>query len=141
MAAYRSPEETGERRRTARCTLFAETEAESKGQAGAEVPVLRFVRPDLSAGCAGGSMGAGASQQGRARGGWRDDPTDRKVGSRRGRVSEGDSGIAALENLCAEGGTARLHTKGEWEVAAARNTDGARPSRPDGGVVDPGTDL
>ena len=33
-----------------------------KGQAGAEVPVLRFVRSDLSARCAGGGMETGASQ-------------------------------------------------------------------------------
>src|SRR5258708_32020807 len=42
MGAYRSPAGTGERRRTPRQTLFAETEAESKGQAGTEVPVLHL---------------------------------------------------------------------------------------------------
>src|SRR6266853_3221 len=82
MGAYRSPEGTGERRRTPRQTLFAETEAESKGQAGAEVRVLRIVRPGLSARCAGSGMETGASQPGRARGGWREDRTDRSVGSR-----------------------------------------------------------
>src|SRR5216684_7136334 len=81
MGAYRSPAGTGERRRTPRQTLFAETEAESKGQAGTEVPVLRFIRPGLSARCAGGGMGAGASQSRRARGGRREDRADRSVGS------------------------------------------------------------
>ena len=52
-----------------------------KGQAGTEVPVLRVVRPDLSAGHTGRGMEAGASQQGRARRGRRDDRRDRSVGS------------------------------------------------------------
>src|SRR6516162_9644288 len=106
MVAYRSPEETGERRRTARETLFAETEAESKGQAGAEVPVLRFIRPGLSARGAGGGKGAGASQPGRA---W---------GGRREGIPGRHSGVAARQDLCAESGTARLHTEGKWETEA-----------------------
>src|SRR5437588_8466052 len=88
MGAYRSPEGTGEWRRTPRQTLFAETEAESKGQAGTEVPVLRFIRPDLSARCAGGGMEAGANQWGSARGGWREDRADRSVGSRRAAAAQ-----------------------------------------------------
>src|ERR1035437_4898121 len=76
MGAYRRPEETGERRRTPRQTLYAETEAEPKGQAGAEVPVLRTVRPDLSARCAGSGLETGTCQSGRARGGRRKDRTD-----------------------------------------------------------------
>ena len=59
--AYRSPEETGERRRTAGNALFPETEAGPKGQAGAKVPVLHVVWPDLLARNARGCMEAGAS--------------------------------------------------------------------------------
>src|ERR1700675_1132671 len=76
MGAYRSPEETGEWRRTPRQTLFAETEAEPKGQAGTEVPVLFALRRDLSARWVGSGMETGASQQGRAWGGRREDRTD-----------------------------------------------------------------
>src|SRR5450755_4186327 len=47
-------------------TLFAETEAASEGEAGTEVPVLRAVRPDLSAGHTGRGMEAGARQSGRS---------------------------------------------------------------------------
>jgi len=42
--------------------LSTETEAGPKSQAGAEVPLLCAVRPDLSAGHAGSGLGAGASQ-------------------------------------------------------------------------------
>src|ERR1035437_8158701 len=141
MGAYRSPEGTGEWRRTPRQTLFAETEAEPKGQAGAEVPVLRFVRSGLSARCAGSGMETGASQSGRARGGRRKDRRNRSVGSRCEGISGRNPGLASHQDLHADSGTARLHTESEWEAAAVGHSDGARPGDPDGDPVDPGADL
>src|SRR5581483_488404 len=70
---------TGERRRRGDAgeTLFTETEAAAEGEAGAAVPVLRAVRPDLSAGRAGRRLETGASQPGSARRRRRDDRPDR----------------------------------------------------------------
>src|SRR5689334_10104965 len=119
-ATEREPGNAGE-------SLFAEAEAEPKGQAGTEVPVLCVVRPDLSHGCAGGSMGEGARQQRRARSGWSQDRTDRDLSHRCSRVSEGNSGGAAKQDLYAKGGTTRLHSQSQWQVATAGNTHGVRP--------------
>src|ERR1035441_6366754 len=112
-----------------------------KGQAGAEVPVLCVVRPDLPARCAGGGMGTGASQSGRAWGGRREDRTDRSVGGRREGIPGRYSGVAARQDIYAESGTARLHTESEWQIAAVGHPDGVEPGGPDGGPADPGTDL
>jgi hypothetical protein len=49
--------------------------------------------------------------------------------------------IAACPDLCALSGTARLHPEGEWEEAAARNSNGARPGGSDGNPANPGTDF
>src|ERR1019366_2649321 len=76
----------GKRRPAAGETLFAETETTSEGEAGAEIPVLRFTGPDLSAGYAGSGMAKGARQRWGTRGGWLIDRTDREVGSGRGGV-------------------------------------------------------
>src|ERR1022692_2875568 len=67
------------------------------------------------------------------------------IGGEAKRGGEGISGrapgVAARQDLHADSGTARLHTEGEWEIASARDSDGARPSGADGGSVDPGADL
>src|ERR1035438_4164316 len=76
-------------------TLFAETKAASEGEAGTEVPVLRVVRPDLSAGHTGRGMEAGARQSRRTGRGWRVDRTDRGAGSGRKRGCRRDLGSPA----------------------------------------------
>src|SRR5215471_13907170 len=86
-------------------------------------------------------MGAGASQQGRAWSGRREDRTDRSVGNRCEGIPGRRSGVAARQDLCAKGGTARLHTEGKWETEAVGNTDGTRPRGADGDPVNPGADL
>src|SRR5689334_7726371 len=86
-------------------------------------------------------MGAGASQQGCARGGWHHDPTDHDVRPRRGGIPGRDSGNATDENLPAGGGAARLHSKGEWEAEAVGHTDGTRPGSTNGDPDDPGADF
>src|SRR5271166_4056103 len=67
-------------------TLFAETKAASEGEAGTAVPVLRVVRPDLSARHTGRGLAAGACQSWRSGRGRRLDRPDRSAGNGRERV-------------------------------------------------------
>jgi hypothetical protein len=83
----------------------------------------------------------GASQQGRAWGGWRHVRTDRGVGSWREGVRGRDPGIVARQDLPAKGGTARLHTEGEWEAETVGYPNGARPGSTNGDPVDPGANI
>src|SRR5579872_1042180 len=131
----------GERAGTAGECFSTETETGPKGQAATEVPVLCAVRPDLSDGCVGSGLGTGASQQGRARSGWRHDRTDHDVRPRSSGIPGRDSGFAAHEKLPAAGGATRLHSEGKWKAEAVGHTNGTRPGSTNGNLVNPGADF
>src|SRR5208283_897345 len=122
-------------------TLFAETKAASEGEAGTAVPVLRVVRPDLSARHTGRGLAAGACQSWRSGRGRRLDRPDRSAGNGRERVYWRDSGSPASEDLQAAISAPRVTTESQRKDEAAGDPDSAGPSGADGDPIDTGADL
>src|SRR4029077_6314621 len=84
--------------------LHAETEAVSQGEDGAEVPVLRAVRPGLSARRARGGLGSGGRQRRRTWSGWRERRRRARPARRRRGVPRPNRGGAQRQDAPTAGG-------------------------------------